>query len=167
VKDRDFRKFRILSTLRKGPLGVDALNTILHERFSKQTNEFPIMIKRNDNRTGLSNGDTGILRGDEAHFSGDRRFALHELPPYEYAYCLSVHKSQGSEYEQVLFLIPDGSEAFGKEVLYTAVTRAKLSLDIDGNPTQIAAAMSRSSGKSSGICQKLKALISDAIFAPQ
>lgn len=156
VKDRDFGRFRILSTLRKGPLGVDALNGMLYERFSKQTNEFPIMIKRNDNRTGLSNGDTGILRGNEAYFSGDRRFVLHELPPYEYAYCLSVHKSQGSEYEQVLFLIPDGSEAFGKEVLYTAVTRAKMTLDIDGNPTQIAAAMSRSSGKSSGICQKLE-----------
>jgi len=155
VKEKDFGRFRILSTLRKGPLGVDALNTFLYEKFAQQKNEFPIMIKRNDNRTGLSNGDTGILQGDKAHFPGDRHFALHELPPYEYAYCLSVHKSQGSEYEQVLFLVPDGSEAFGKEVLYTAVTRAKLSLDIDGNPAQIAAAMSRSSGKTSGIGQKL------------
>lgn len=155
VKEKDFDKFRILSTLRKGPLGVDALNAYLYEKFSKQAAQFPIMIKRNDSRTGLSNGETGILDGKEALFSGDRRFALAELPPYDYAYCISVHKSQGSEYEHVLFLVPDGSEAFGKEVLYTAVTRAKISLEIDGNPAQISAAMSRTSGKTSGICQKL------------
>lgn len=155
VKDKDFSRFRILSTLRKGPLGVDALNAFFCEKFSQETDQFPIMIKRNDTRTGLSNGDTGILQGKEALFSGNRRFPLHTLPPYEYAYCISVHKSQGSEYDQVLFLIPDGSEAFGREVLYTAVTRAKTTLEIDGNPAQIAAALSRTSGKTSGICQKL------------
>ncbi|MBS0628668.1 MAG: AAA family ATPase [Verrucomicrobia bacterium] len=155
VKDRDFNRFRILSTLRKGPLGVDALNTYLFEKFSKITTQFPIMIRRNDSRTGLSNGDTGILKGQTATFSAGQQFSIHELPPFEYAYCISVHKSQGSEYEQVLFLVPDGSEAFGKEVLYTAVTRAKLKLEIDGNAEQIRAALSRSSGKISGICQKL------------
>ncbi len=155
VKERDFARFRILSTLRKGPLGVDALNAFLYEKFSKVTSQFPIMIKRNDSRTHLSNGDTGIVQGNDAHFSGDRHFSIHQLPPYEYAYCISVHKSQGSEYEHVLFLVPDGSEAFGKEVLYTAVTRAKLSLEIDGNPDQIRVALSRTSGKTSGICQKL------------
>ena len=145
VKTRDFDHFRILCTLRKGPLGVDALNRFLHEKFSAQTCRFPILITRNDARSGLYNGDMGVLENQEAHFSGDRHFALHELPPFEYAYCISVHKSQGSEYDHVLFLVPDGSEAFGREVLYTAVTRAKNTLEIEGNPSQIAAALERSS----------------------
>ena len=153
VKEKDFSNFRILSTLRKGPLGVDALNRFLFEKLQPTAEEFPIMITRNDRRTGFSNGETGILKGDTAIF-GDQQFHLHELPTYEYAYCLSVHKSQGSEYDDVLFLVPDGSENFGKEVLYTAVTRAKHSLAIDGNPEQIAAALRLSSRKISGICDK-------------
>ena len=158
VKKRDFDTFRILSTLRKGPLGVDALNGFLHEKFSQQTDRFPIMIKRNDARTGLSNGETGILVKDEALFSNGRRFALNELPPFDFAYCLSVHKSQGSEYDDVLFLIPDGSEAFGREVIYTAVTRARNSIAIDGNPSQIATALKQTCGKASRIREKIKNL---------
>ncbi len=155
-KAQDFSKFRILSTLRKGPIGVDALNAFFFEKFSQNTDEFPIMIRRNDSRTGLCNGDTGLLiKGKEARFSDGRIFLVEELPPYDYAYCISVHKSQGSEYDHVLLLVPDGSEAFGKEVLYTAVTRAKTTLEIDGNPTQITAALQRSSGKISGIRDRL------------
>ena len=155
VKEKDFSRFRILSTLRKGPLGVDALNRFLFEKFSSKAIQFPILITRNDRRTGLSNGETGILQKDLAIF-GDKQFPVSELPPYEYAYCISVHKSQGSEYDDVLFLIPDGTESFGREVLYTGVTRAKHSLVIDGNPEQIVAALLRSSRKISGIHDKMK-----------
>ncbi len=155
VKDRDFGSFRILSTLRKGPLGVDALNRFLFEKFCSNTDQFPIMIKKNDPKTGLANGDTGILMSGGKALINDQEFLLSQLPSYEYAYCISVHKSQGSEYEQVLFIVPDGSESFGKEVIYTAVTRAKKILEIDGNPEQIAKALSRSSRKYSTLSSRL------------
>ena len=73
------------------------------------------------------------------------------LNNYELAFCLSVHKSQGSEYDEVLFLVPKGSELFGREVLYTAVTRAKNKLNIDGNPEEIARALAHSTLKPSGL----------------
>lgn len=154
---KETNQFRILSTLRKGPLGTDALNAFLYEKFSSLTDQFPIMITRNDPRTGLCNGETGVLiKKQEAHFSGGRVFPFHQLPSFTYAYCISVHKSQGSEYEHVLFLVPPGSEAFGREVLYTAVTRAKNRLEIDGDPAPIALALARTSRKISGIPDKLK-----------
>lgn len=155
VQNKDFSSFRILSTLRKGPLGVDALNAFLFEKFYKETASIPIMITKNDRQTGLANGDTGFLKKGRAFFK-DSSFAVEELPPYEYAYCLSVHKSQGSEYEEVLFLVPEGSEYFGREVLYTAVTRAKKKIAIDGSDKEITAALGKTSRKLSGICEKLQ-----------
>ena len=83
------------------------------------------MITRNDSRLGLANGETGMLKGEWAHFAGKEAIARAALPSFEYAYALSVHKSQGSEYERVLFFLPPGSEVFGREVLYTGVTRGK------------------------------------------
>jgi len=142
--------FRILSTLRKGPLGVDALNRYLFEQFS--ASQAPILITRNDPRTGLTNGETGVLIDSKiAHFAGKDPLPIDQLPPFEYAYCLSVHKSQGSEYDHVLLLVPEGSEAFGREVIYTAVTRAKTHVDIDGNPGVIAEALAKVSGKVSSL----------------
>ncbi|MDN3506108.1 MAG: AAA family ATPase [Simkaniaceae bacterium] len=153
VKDKDFSTFRILSTLRKGPLGTDALNRFLYEKFSPAEN-YPILITRNDKKTGLSNGETGLLSNNIATF-GDLQIPKSQLPPFEYAYCISVHKSQGSEYDDVLLLVPDGSESFGKEVLYTAVTRAKHTLHIDGSLAPIISALTSSTTRLSGISSKL------------
>lgn len=153
---RDLNRFRILSTLRKGPLGVDALNALFFKHFSSKTTHLPIMIRKNDSKTGLCNGDTGILINNQrAVFEGGKTFHLHQLPSFEYAYCLSVHKSQGSEFDHVLLLVPEGSESFGREVLYTAVTRAKLRLEIEGNEEQMALALKKISRKISGIGNRL------------
>jgi len=149
--------FRILSTLRKGPLGSSALNEFLFSKFSSLTNQVPIMITRNDTVTGLSNGETGVLvDGEIAYFGDGKQVRRHELPPFEYAYALSVHKSQGSEYDHVLLLVPEGSENFGKEVLYTAVTRAKDKVEMEGDKEVIASALQRSSGKISSLERRLE-----------
>ena len=118
----------VLTPLRKGPYGVDHLNKLLYVEHQKRgAKEIPIIITVNDAYLELFNGDTGLLNQEEriAYFSDGRQFAEHLLPHYEYAYVLSVHKSQGSEYEKVLILLPEGSEVFGREMLYTAITRAK------------------------------------------
>jgi exodeoxyribonuclease V alpha subunit len=71
------------------------------------------------------------LRGDERVYLQDgRTLLLRELPGFEPAFALSAHKSQGSEYEEVLCWLPPGSEEFGREALYTALTRAKRSVRI-------------------------------------
>ncbi len=151
---KDFSHFRILSTLRRGPLGVTALNHLLHEGLNVL--RVPILITRNDPKRGFTSGETAMLEGEIAHFPNGKEVPLIHLPPYELAYCLSVHKAQGSEYDDILFLIPDGSELFGKEVLYTAITRARNTLNIDGNFDEITRAMSHCALKPSKICEYLQ-----------
>lgn len=154
-------QFRILSTLRKGPLGVDAINAFFYEKFSKKTNYFPIIITRNDTKkTGLCNGDIGVLIRDKgAIFQDGKEIDVHELPSYEYAYCLSVHKSQGSEYKEVLLLVPQGSEGFGREILYTAVTRAKEKIEIDGHVQEMMQALKKKTERVSSISERLNEVL--------
>jgi exodeoxyribonuclease V alpha subunit len=169
----DTNQFRILSCIRKGPLGVDQLNEMVLQRFlegKKDDDLFsvPILIKENSESMQLMNGDVGYLvakvssfkkkrfeSSDLAHFSS-RSFSPLLLPSFEWGYCLSVHKSQGSEYDSVIALAPKGSEGFGKEVLYTAVTRAKSQLLLLGEESTISALLGKSSRKASGISQRLK-----------
>jgi exodeoxyribonuclease V alpha subunit len=117
-------QWTLLSALKKN---VDELNQ--RASFKRKSDHKPILLTSNDPSVDLYNGMVGILREKEAEF-GDRIFPLHHLPSYEMAYALSIHKSQGSEYENVLIVLPEGSEKLGREALYTAVTRAKKGLKI-------------------------------------
>jgi exodeoxyribonuclease V alpha subunit len=149
-----FNKLRILSPIRKGPLGAETLNQLIWERISQQSYAgnwiaIPIMISTNDYRQELFNGETGVLVRrlplqmlgveDYALFPSRhteeevRRISALLLPHYDYAYCLSVHKSQGSEFDRVILVLPEGAELFGREVVYTAVTRARQQIEIYGS----------------------------------
>lgn len=161
-----YSRFRILSPLRQGHFGVDVLNFQLLQKMVKMTRGeqmiSPIMIVANDYKMELFNGDVGVLVqrrqshdgdlsigvGDYALFPGGesagiRRFPALLLPKYEYSYCMSVHKSQGSEFDHVVLLLPEGSEVFGREVLYTAVTRARKKLEIWGTEAVMCKTMER------------------------
>lgn len=148
-----FQSIRILSPMRKGPFGVDELNHLIWSHFNSTYHKegwiaIPIMIVANDYRRDLFNGETGTLmkklpcigmnKDDYALFparQGDqevRKISASLLPKYEYAYCLSVHKSQGSEFDRIVLVMPEGSELFGREVFYTAITRARKQIDIYG-----------------------------------
>ncbi|MCX6989927.1 MAG: exodeoxyribonuclease V subunit alpha [Chlamydiae bacterium] len=173
-----FDQFRILSCVRKGAFGVDAINAFFRRKYREEipSNEFfacPILITKNDYTQSLFNGDVGLLiqrkkqkdyvfdRQDTAYFYDKsspliRRIPGVMLPSFEYAYCLSVHKSQGSEYDNVLVLVPSNSGSFGKEVLYTAVTRAKSSVIIDASDAMLEKLISRSSRKISGLHARLQ-----------
>lgn len=142
-----FQKFRLLSPVRHGALGVETLNRLLAEslhrhRHSGKPRMMPILMTSNDSSLELSNGEVGLLvqhnellpgihQGDYALFPArNQQTELRRIPalllgPHEAAYCLSVHKSQGSEFDEVLLLMPEGAERFGRELLYTAITRAK------------------------------------------
>lgn len=132
-----------LSPILQGPWGVETLNQTLYELFlsqAKHTITTPIILTQTHYDQELYNGDTGILVQhlgskeksfqDYALFEPDKKISKALLPRYQYAYALSVHKSQGSEYDEIVLFLPEGSEHFGKEVLYTAITRAKKSVII-------------------------------------
>jgi exodeoxyribonuclease V alpha subunit len=176
-----FNRFRILSPMRKGPQGVEELNSRLRLAQTKKyrhRSKFmaPIMITHNDKRLELFNGEVGILvrnhhgqneqlqEGDYALFPSNvdgsvRRFPAILLPRYEYAYCLSVHKSQGSEFDEVLLWLPEGSEVFGREVLYTGITRAKKKLVLACEQETLRKVMERRSLRLSGVCERYKSLV--------
>lgn len=153
-----YGSFRLLTPLRKGKWGTDFLNRQLAdwgkgagERFAPE----PILIRKNDHRLQLFNGESGVVMGSQAYFfdqSGEL-FQLPRvlLPPYDYGYCLSVHKSQGSEFDKVILLLPPGSEVFGREVLYTAVTRAKKELEIWSDAPTLKRTLWRKSERVSGV----------------
>lgn len=169
--DQVFRNFRILSPLRNGLMGVDTLNEkLLHLVYGKVAEgaeyAVPIMITRNHQKRELFNGETGLLvrqrgdnpftlsEGDYALF-GERRIPALLLPPFEYAFCMSVHKSQGSEFDHVFLVLPKGSEWFGREMFYTAVTRAKKQLTIFGDPSVIDPTLRNHCRRSSGVAERL------------
>jgi exodeoxyribonuclease V alpha subunit len=156
----DTNRFCILSPIREGPFGVNNLNQQIFQLLSKRMKPqeklaVPILITRTDYEAGLYNGEVGILWKTQekslfAQFNG-RKISPSGLPPYELAYVLSVHKSQGSEFDHVVALLPPGSETFGREVLYTAVTRAKHSIILCGDDETIQKTVSRSSHRRSGL----------------
>ncbi len=166
--------FSILSCMRQGSLGVDAVNGYFLNQYLRLAAEgtwwvAPLMITRNDHELLLFNGDLGVVvRKIVPDFSlrqfhcedyalfhdrkgGVRQISALALNAFEYSYCLSVHKSQGSEYDEVLILVPKGSESFGREVLYTAVTRARRKVSLAGSKEILRGSISISSRKLSGI----------------
>lgn len=165
-----FNRFRILVPLRKGPLGADALNEmifqLMHSKMEQQESFIaPIMILQNDYRMNLFNGEMGLIvrkKGKEfALFPSAeseqnfRQIPSLLLPKYEYAYCLSIHKSQGSEFNHVVLLLPEGTQSFGREALYTGVTRAKKQLEIWSQPKVLSQMIATSSARQSGIIERL------------
>lgn len=178
-----FNGVRILSPLRKGCLGVDTLNQLLWLHFSQISHNegylaIPIIIVANQYRQNLFNGETGVLvrhlplgksQGLGGHADDYALFASCEadgeavrkisailLPKYEYAYCLSVHKSQGSEFDRVVLVMPEGSELFGREVFYTAVTRARKQLDLYGSEAILQKTIDQRVKRLSGIEHRLE-----------
>lgn len=165
-----FNRFRILTPLRKGPFGTDALNAMILQAMSQKMERgafiAPIMVMQNDYRLGLFNGEVGlIVRDKEGEFAifpsrePDQKFRKIPallMPHYEYAYCLSVHKSQGSEFDHVLLLLPEGTETFGREALYTGVTRARKHVEIWSRPKVIRDMIALAGTRQSGIVERLK-----------
>jgi exodeoxyribonuclease V alpha subunit len=171
-----FNQFRVLSALRKGPFGVEALNRLceaalrerglIHPRHSGYLGQ-PVMIVRNDYNLRLFNGDIGITLPDpeepermKVFFLGSdgalRGFAPARLPEHETVYAMTVHKSQGSEFDRVLVVTPnESSPVLSRELIYTALTRAKQQAVFYGTPAVFAAAVERRLRRSSGLRDRL------------
>ena len=161
---------RILTLLRRGPYGCEGINrrvlAFLRDEFDASApGELfagtPVMVTRNEDGLGLFNGDVGILlrdrnrsyRGVFRRAGGYLSFALDSLPAYEPAFAITVHKSQGSEYGQVLLVLPEDPESrlLTKEIIYTGLTRARRLAVIYGTRAALRAALGRSIVRESGI----------------
>lgn len=145
-----FDAFQVLSALRRGPWGVEGLNQRIEEWLfarSKQALWYegrPVMITRNDYNLGLMNGDIGIALRDSsgklkvAFPNTDPLAALKirwvspmRLPDVETAFAITVHKSQGSEFNHVALVLPENiSPVITRELIYTGITRAKESFTL-------------------------------------
>ena len=135
---------RLLCPLREGKFGTRAVNDRLLKLLSKDSLQ-PIMITQNDYTLDLTNGQVGIIDKTHAYFEDGSKIPIVLLPAYETSYCLSVHKSQGSEFDEVDVLLPEGSERFGRKMLYTAITRAKKRLRLYGTAATLRACISTDS----------------------
>jgi exodeoxyribonuclease V alpha subunit len=165
-------RFRILCALREGPFGVKAVNLLVEHVFRQQKRikdggrwyqGRPILITQNDYTLDLYNGDTGIVLADPDSAGGLRAFfplpdgtfrRLHpfRLPEHETVYAMTVHKSQGSELGQVLLILPDrDSPVLTRELIYTAVTRAREQVEIWGHEGVFLQAVSRRVKRTSGL----------------
>jgi exodeoxyribonuclease V alpha subunit len=121
----------------------------------------PLLVTRNDPLTGLSNGMTGVVI---AHDDGPRvafDVATHPLAAVafaETAWALTIHKSQGSEFDEVVVSLPEpSSELLTRELVYTAVTRARRAVTVLAPPGALEAALARRVARSSGLVARLRA----------
>jgi exodeoxyribonuclease V alpha subunit len=167
--------FRFLCALRRGPDGVEGINILVTQvlrragLISPQNTEWyqgrPIIILRNQYEMQLFNGDTGILWQDNkgrlrAWFRrADNTLSSispARLPEHETAYAITIHKAQGSEFDEVLLLLPDEeSRVLSKELLYTGITRARNRLILCASSEIRATTVSRKTQRFSGLAEKL------------
>jgi len=160
VKEKDtaialkkINKLRVLCAVREGEHGLYATNRKIEKYLQQQklirfTGDFyenrPIMVTSNNYDLQLFNGDIGIIRADEngvlkAWFEAPSGEIRAVLPGYishaETVYAMTIHKSQGSEFDEVLVSLPKGEDIaiLTRELLYTAITRAKQKLIVQGS----------------------------------
>ena len=159
---------RILTVVRKGPHGVDGVNELLLKaRFGGRLPfnplvkaGVPVIITRNTPSKRLWNGDVGVTvegrSGMVVMFPrGDKVVScpVGLLPEHELAYAMTVHKSQGSEFENVMVVLPDDKEhpLLNRQIVYTGITRAKKRAVIVGTGGTLNAALSRKIERDTGI----------------
>ncbi len=167
-----FAGFRILCPHRAGASGVERLNRRVEEALAargliRPASPWyvgrPVMVTRNDHVLRLYNGDVGLVVPDPDDGSrtavafpsadvGERRVSPARLPAHETVYAMTVHKSQGSEFDRVLLLLPpEPSRVVTRELLYTAITRARSRVEVWGAEGVVRAGVAARVERSSGL----------------
>lgn len=169
-----FERYRLLSALRKGPQSVASANTLFTQymrRLGWRSDERfyhgqAIMVTQNNYQLQLFNGDAGLIlnhpeTGDlQACFmqQAELKWVLPiRLPAHETAFAMTVHKAQGAEFERVDILLPEqASPLLSRELLYTAVTRAKKQLTILADEATIRHTIATQHQRESGLADRFK-----------
>jgi exodeoxyribonuclease V alpha subunit len=166
-------RVRILCALRRGRYGVEGVNARVEARLRREglpagewAHGRPVLVTANDPHSGLFNGDVGVLlnredgRGITAWFPGlqePRSVPLGALPSHDTAWAMTVHRSQGSEFESVLLVLPpQPHELAGPELLYTGVTRARSRILLAADEGTLRAACQRRPPRRTGLLEKLR-----------
>ena len=169
-----FDTFQVLCALRDGKWGVTGLNDNIRKALTRAGliegedtwyHGRPVLITRNDPALELYNGDIGItfLREDGRYRvafpkpDGELRFLLpSRLPDHDTVFAMTVHKSQGSEFENVLLALPETpSPVLTRELFYTGITRAKSSLQLFTRPDILTAAVDKPVERVTGLAERL------------
>ena len=172
-----FNRFKILCAVKIGSMGVNAVNRLAEQVLIREgliapdrsfSNPWykgrPVLITRNDYRLKLFNGDMGITlpasgsTGKDlyVYFSGEsgelRRFLPYQLPEHETVYAMTVHKSQGSEFDHVLLILPDRDyPVLTRELFYTGITRTRKTVSIWATEDVLKTTLSRKIERTSGL----------------
>ena len=167
ILDR-LNSFKVLCPSKEDSFGVAKLNEAIEKALGKEGADAfysgrPIMVTKNDYaNTGLVNGDCGVILGKKAYFKTERggsTFPVAVLPPVETVYAMTIHKSQGSEYRSVLAVLPEKDmPILTKELLYTAITRAREKVEITAKESVLEYTLKNSAARNSGFENALKKL---------
>ncbi len=163
---------RLLCAHRRGPYGVRYWNHQVERWLAEATGEpiwstwyagRPVLVTANDYGLGLYNGDTGVTVVRDgllrAVISGTEplEFATSRLSDVDTMHAMTIHKSQGSQAEEVTVLLPpEDSRLLSRELLYTGVTRAKTRIRVIGAEASVRAAVERRVVRASGLAQRLR-----------
>ncbi|RNC85341.1 MAG: exodeoxyribonuclease V subunit alpha [Balneola sp.] len=166
-------KKKILCAFKQGPFGSDSINNLIeteiksHYKIPAYQNWYegrPILITRNNNLLKVYNGEVGYVSTDfktkNQILNFENRpglsFLISRLNDIESAFALTIHKSQGSEYDHVAIVLGNTeNQLLSKQLLYTAVTRARKSVLVIGNQEIIKSTIEKSAVRRSGIRQKI------------
>ena len=169
-------KFRVLAAHRRGRWGVERLNALAEQALLRAglisgAGEWyagrPLLVVENDYQLELFNGDVGVILPEaaeghvpRAYFVGpsgeERVLSPARLPAHETVFAMSIHKSQGSEFDEVLIVLPDeSSRLLTRELFYTAITRARRKVTIYGSLPAIRTAIERRVERASGLGEAL------------
>ncbi|MGJ8682470.1 exodeoxyribonuclease V subunit alpha [Paraglaciecola sp.] len=171
---------QVLCAQRTGYWGVEQLNNLIENELHKQglidkTRDFylgrPIMLNKNDHQLKLFNGDIGIVMGDPEHADlikvwfitpeGNVRGLLpSRLPSHDTLYAMTIHKSQGSEFESVYLCLPvvknqTAARGLSRELLYTGLTRARKHFYLYAQPQALTLSLEQQCIRSSGLADRL------------
>ncbi|TNF35230.1 MAG: exodeoxyribonuclease V subunit alpha, partial [Deltaproteobacteria bacterium] len=168
-------RFQVLAAHRRGRFGAATLNQVI-ERWLAAAGEIalhdvayagrPIVVTVNDRGLQLFNGDTGVILPDgegmlraylpDTRDGGIRSLTPAQLPPHETFYATTVHKGQGSGYDEVVVILPsEPSPVVTRELLYTAVTRARRAVTLVGSEEVIRHAVASRIVRASGLADVL------------
>lgn len=179
-------RFRVLCATKKGARGVDEINArvaakvrerarVTHALGAQWFAGRPVIVTRNDYALGLFNGDIGIalpaadgaLRVCFRMADASLRFVSPAaLPPHDTAFALTVHKSQGSEFDHAALVLPAAfNRVLSRELVYTAITRAKKRIEVIGSPAILAQAVATPTRRDSGLAARIERIARIASLA--
>ena len=172
-----FNRFRILCAVREGPFGVGEINRQIAAAMAKTVSSAsgdgsgwfagkPVMIRRNDYALRLFNGDVGIALPDGTgnlavwFMKDDKTFrsvSPSRLGIYETSFAMTVHQSQGSEFDEVALLFPEQFyRVLCRELVYTGITRARDTMTVMAGANVLEQSLQTDSARHSGLADRLR-----------